>query len=109
MNTIESFADEATFDPFDTKFVLSELAQEFDKKIHLRLQQRSNKKSITIVEGLDNETARKVIPLLRSKLGCSGTYKGDAIQFSGDQRRKIIEYLLQEKIANKGDIVLHGF
>lgn len=101
--------NEATFDPFDTKLILSELANEFDKKIHLRLQQRSNKKSITIVEGLNEDTAKKVIPTLRSKLGCSGTFKSDAIQFSGDQRRKIMDYLLQEKLAKKSEIILHGY
>lgn len=100
---------EETFDPFDPAGLLPDLNNEFDKKVHLRLQQRSNKKSITIVEGLDETVAKNIIPQLRSKLGCSGTVKSGGIQFSGDQRRKIIEFILEHKLAKKGDIVLHGY
>ena len=101
---------ELTFDPFDDPAsLLPDLTQEFDKKVHIRLQQRSNKKSITIVEGLDDVTGKGIIPKLRSKLGCSGTLKEGAIQFSGDQRRKIIDFLIEEKLARKQDIVLHGY
>lgn len=103
--------NEETFDPFnvDPASLLPDLRKEFDTKVHIRLQQRSNKKSITIVEGLDVDVGKKIIPQLRSKLGCSGTLKEGTIQFSGDQRRKIINYLIAEKLARKQDIVLHGY
>lgn len=108
LETSEIGTDVPTFDPFerDPASLLPDLTHE---KVHIRLQQRSNKKSITIVEGLDVDVGKKVIPLLRSKLGCSGTLKEGAIQFSGDQRRKIIDYLVAEKLARKQDVVLHGY
>jgi len=107
--TIDDAAEIKTFDPFDPVFLLPDLSADFERKIHLRLQQRSNKKSITVVEGLDDIVAKNIIPQLRSRLGCSGTFKEGAIQFSGDQRRKIIDYIVEKNIARKQDIVLHGY
>lgn len=117
MNIQENHQDadqsiEDTFDPFDPIHPLSllpDLKKELDNKVHLRLQQRSAKKSITIVEGLRDDVAKDIIPKLRTKLGCSGTPKSGAIQFSGDQRRKIMDYLVDQKLVTKRDIVLHGY
>jgi len=94
-----------TFDPFSD---LPDL-DVHSAQIHIRLQQRSARKCITIVEGLDKDVSKKVITALRSKLGCSGTDKGGAIQFSGDQRQKIIGYLTENKIVESRNIVQHGW
>lgn len=79
------------------------------KKIHIRVQQRSAKKNITTVEGLSPDNAKKIGTQLKTKLGCSGTVKGDILQFSGDQRSKIVDHLLENNIVEKDNLVVHGF
>lgn len=81
---------------------------EFTQKVHFRIQQRSAKKNITIVEGLGKEVANDIVRQLKTRLGCSGTLKNDQVQFSGDQRRKIADFLVEKKIVDRSDIVMHG-
>jgi translation initiation factor 1 len=92
------------FDPF------SSIDVEGARKIHLRVQQRSSKKNITIVEGIPPEERKRIIHDLKTKLGCSGTEKNGGIQFSGDQRKKIADYLVETKIVTcHADISVHGY
>ena len=34
---------------------------------------------------------------------------GEVIQLSGDQRTNVMEFLVDQEIAHKLDVVLHGF
>ncbi len=79
------------------------------EKVHIRMQQRTAKKSITIVENLPKETAVIALKELKIKLGCIGTLKNNTLHFSGDQRDKINDYLLSKDLVSKENIVLHGF
>lgn len=97
--------DDALFDMNET----DEADTELPTKIHLRVQQRNAKKNITVIEGLKPDVAKKVGSDLRTKLGCSGTVKDGCVQFSGDQRQKIVEHLLAKKIVDKDALVIHGF
>ena len=92
------------FDPFDE--ISSSLKKEC---FHLRVQQRSARKNITILEGISADKAASVIHDLKTRLGCSGTYKNNEVHFSGDQRRNIARYLVEKKICAPDEIVVHGY
>lgn len=92
--------------PEDTR---TRLVDTFDKKVHIRVQQRSAKKYITVIEGLEKDVSAKALKDLKTRLGCIGTLKNDTIQFSGDQRDKVYDYLVDKNVVEEDSIVLHGF
>ncbi|CAO0798495.1 unnamed protein product [Mucor circinelloides] len=100
-------------DPFTD--VDDDRAQEANNNIHLRIQQRNGKKTLTTLQGLPKEyDAKKILKTFKKVFACSGKIfpneeLGDILQLSGDQRLKIAEFLVNEKIAKKVDIKVHGF
>jgi translation initiation factor SUI1 len=94
----------------------------YERDIHIRVQKRSAKKSITTVEGLNRDHAEHILKRLRKQLCCNGTLittnentpasgtSGDVIiQFSGDQREAVKAYLLQKKLCSESRIKVHGY
>ncbi len=88
-------------------------------KIHVRIQQRNGKKSITTIEGLDDDLdLKRICKAMRKCFNCNGnvTQTKDEdnyiIQLQGDQRENIKDWLLEQEIVSKSDIsrlVIHGF
>ncbi|KAI8552816.1 hypothetical protein RHMOL_Rhmol06G0297600 [Rhododendron molle] len=100
-----------TFDPFaEANDVSVEKAY-----IHIRIQQRNGKKSLTTVQGLKKEFSfEKVLKDLKKEFCCNGTVVqdkelGKVIQLQGDQRKKVSNFLVQAGIAKKDQIKIHGF
>lgn len=83
--------------------------------IHIRIQQRNGKKSLTTVQGLKKEFSfEKVLKDLKKEFCCNGTVVqdkelGKVIQLQGDQRKKVSNFLVQAGIAKKDQIKIHGF
>jgi len=82
--------------------------------VHLRIQKRSGKKSLTTVQGLDKEQANRVLKRLRKLLCCNGTVVADekfgtVVQFQGDQREAVKAYLVQKNICTDKQIKVHGY
>ncbi|EIM89919.1 eukaryotic translation initiation factor 1 [Stereum hirsutum FP-91666 SS1] len=108
LNTFDPFADEA--DPLsNNKDVGSQ-----QNYIHIRIQQRNGRKTLTTLQGLPKEyDAKKVLKALRKEFACNGTLvedeeMGQVIQLQGDHRLKISTFLTEEGIP-KNTIKLHGF
>jgi translation initiation factor SUI1 len=83
-------------------------------KIHLRLQMRTVRKSITIVEGLKPEDAKVILKDLRKRIHTNGTVtkskEGEPVlTVQGDKRKIIKQYLIDEKYAKSDTIITHGF
>lgn len=82
--------------------------------IDLRVQQRNGRKTMTTFQGLPSEyDAKKILKTFKTLFACSGIIieheeLGNVLQFAGDQRVKIAEFLVAEKIAKKADITIHG-
>jgi len=84
--------------------------------IHIRLQQRGTKKSLTLVEGLAEDLdLKKIAKCMRKKFQTSGailtTEDGLCIlRFSGDQRVNCKEFMIEYKIweAPDPEIIVHG-
>ncbi|KAI8084680.1 translation initiation factor SUI1 [Halteromyces radiatus] len=101
------------FDPFAD--VEEESSPKTTSYIHLRIQQRNGRKTLTTLQGLPTEyDAKKILKQFKKEFACNGTVVedeelGNVLQLSGDQRLKIAEFLVKEEIAKKANIKVHGF
>ncbi|UZJ54491.1 hypothetical protein CBS101457_003811 [Exobasidium rhododendri] len=82
--------------------------------IHIRIQQRNGRKTLTTLQGLPKEyDQKKILKAFKKEFACNGTIVddeelGQVIQLQGDQRQKISAFLIEEGI-NKTDVKVHGF
>ncbi|XP_002163776.1 eukaryotic translation initiation factor 1b [Hydra vulgaris] len=102
------------FDPSD------ETEEEFGgkltkNKVHIRIQQRNGRKTITTLQGIDEKyEQKKLAKAFKKEFNCNGTVVedeqyGEVIQLSGDQRNNIQQFLIDVGICKKDGIVVHGF
>ena len=84
-------------------------------KVHVRVQQRSGRKCITTVAGLaDDLDIKRICKAFKKNFSCNGAVQkdeddGEVIQLSGDQRTNVMEFLVDQEICHKEEVVLHGF
>ncbi|KAH8494540.1 hypothetical protein Peur_060745 [Populus x canadensis] len=83
--------------------------------VHIRIQQRNGRKSLTTVQGLKKEFSyNKILKDLKKEFCCNGTVVqdpelGQVIQLQGDQRKNVSTFLVQAGIVKKESIKIHGF
>ncbi|EED79523.1 eukaryotic translation initiation factor 1 [Postia placenta Mad-698-R] len=108
LNTFDPFADEG--DPLGASADVG-TQQNY---IHIRIQQRNGRKTLTTLQGLPKEyDAKKLLKAFKKEFACNGTLvedeeAGQVIQLQGDQRIKISNFLVEEGVA-KNSIKIHGF
>ncbi|KAL7424280.1 hypothetical protein Q5752_001870 [Cryptotrichosporon argae] len=138
LNLGPSFDPFAPADPFagsesDGK-AIEKAVGKANEKIHIRLQQRNGRKTITTVQGIpDKYDPRKLLKAMKKEFACNGHVVhsadsededaspapgkkdevGKVLQFQGDQRQGVKTFLvdagvLTEKEA-KTQIVIHGY
>jgi translation initiation factor 1 len=85
-------------------------------KVHVRVQQRNGRKCITTVAGLaDDLDIKRICKSFKKNFSCNGAVQkdedtdGEVIQLSGDQRTNVMEFLVDQEICHKEEVVLHGF
>ena len=84
-------------------------------KVHIRSQQRNGKKSITIIQGLDEELdEKKILKYFKKTFKCNGCISDDneygkIIQLSGDQKENIKQFFIEQNIYTEDNIVVHGY
>jgi translation initiation factor 1 len=105
LDRVDPFADAAAGDE-------DEVSQ---GDIHIRLQQRSGKKALTTVEGISADVdTKKLLKALRKTLACNGCVVehkeyGEVLQFQGDQRYAVCEFLVKCGLwDNGGERAEHG-
>lgn len=82
--------------------------------VHIRLQQRNGRKSLTTIQGLDDKLdLAKLTKAFKKEFCCNGCVVdnkelGKVIQLQGDQREKVKSFLSDEDIASKKMIKVHG-
>lgn len=82
--------------------------------IHIRVQQRNGRKTLTTLQGLPKEyDQKKILKAFKKEFACNGTLvddeeSGQVIQLQGDQRQKVSAFLIEEGI-NKDELKVHGF
>ncbi|KKA18504.1 Translation factor SUI1 [Rasamsonia emersonii CBS 393.64] len=86
--------------------------------IHIRIQQRNGRKTLTTVQGLPKKfDQKKILKVIKKKFACNGTIvhdseMGEVIQLQGDQRKDVQEFLCDKKEGLELDaknIKVHGF
>ncbi|TFL07363.1 eukaryotic translation initiation factor 1 [Pterulicium gracile] len=95
LNTFDPFAEEG--DPLgETKDVGSQ-----QNYIHIRVQQRNGRKTLTTLQGLPKEyDTKKILKAFKQEFACNGTLiddeeMGKVIQLQGDQRQHIFDFLIK--------------
>lgn len=103
-----------SFDPFaDTE--PDEFGSKTTNYVHIRIQQRNGRKSLTTVQGLPDEVDfKKVLKAFKKQFCCNGTVVedpelGKVIQLQGDQRKNVSQFLIDEGIVKKSIVKIHGF
>ncbi|KAI9204404.1 translation initiation factor SUI1 [Polychytrium aggregatum] len=103
----------AAYDPFADTGENSELSVE--GYIHIRIQQRNGRKTLTTVQGLPAELDQKlVLKAFKKEFACNGTVVqdedlGEVIQLQGDHRVKVQQFLVAQGIVTKDKVKIHGF
>jgi len=86
-----------------------------DRYIHIRIQQRNGRKTLTTVQGISSEfDLKKIVKVVKKEFACNGTIVehpeyGEVIQLQGDQRAHISEFLKRVGLARDDQIKVHGF
>ncbi|KAL2944600.1 Protein translation factor SUI1-like protein 2 [Bienertia sinuspersici] len=102
----------AALDPFSEAESEAPGAKEY---VHIRIQQRNGKKSLTTVQGLKKDYSyEKILKDLKKEFCCNGNVVqdkelGKVIQLQGDQRKKVANFLVQARLVKKDCIKIHGF
>ncbi|CAO2043821.1 unnamed protein product [Urochloa humidicola] len=82
--------------------------------VHLRMQQRNGKKSLTTVQGLSAAyNYGKILRDLKRELCCSGIVVededlGSVIQLQGDHRKAVGAFLVKAGMVSKANVKIHG-
>jgi len=83
--------------------------------VHVRVQQRNGRKSLTTIQGLKKGfDYKKILKAFKKEFCCNGNVVedeelGQVIQLQGDQRKNVSTFLIENKIAKKDKIKIHGF
>lgn len=98
---------------FDNKVEIDDNFRLLDV-VHIRIQQRTGKKVITIIQGLDAKIPRKdLIKKFKTMYACGGHIAndkefGEVIQLTGDQRFKVRDYMVNNNIVDSDKVEIHG-
>jgi translation initiation factor 1 len=107
-----------TVDPFKDASGLSDF-NDFNKNdlnstggglIHIRIQQRNGRKTLTTVQGISEEfDKKKLVKAFKKEFACNGTViehseYGEVVQLQGDQRQNVCEFLTRNRIAKEDQL-----
>ncbi|KAM3513107.1 hypothetical protein MY11210_003219 [Beauveria gryllotalpidicola] len=107
-----------TYDPFAEADEDTGEVKQTQNYIHIRIQQRNGRKTLTTVQGLPKKfDQKKILKVIKKKFACNGTIvadseMGEVIQLQGDQRKDVQDFLVDKKEGLELDpktIKVHGF
>ncbi|XP_051134036.1 protein translation factor SUI1 homolog 2-like [Andrographis paniculata] len=105
----------SAFDPFADADAAESGGPGSKEYVHIRIQQRNGRKSLTTVQGLKKDfNYIKILKDLKKEFCCNGTVvqdpeMGQVIQLQGDQRKNVSTFLVRTGIVKKEQIKIHGF
>ena len=84
--------------------------------VHLRVQMRNGRKSITTVSNLNLPSVKlkKIGKALQTHCRCAASVAvdkdfGDVLQLQGDHRAAVESFLVNEKIVDREHLMIHGW
>lgn len=84
------------------------------QKVHIRVQQRTRRKNVTTVQGLNQKlNFNRICREMQQRWGCNGSViqspdVGYVIQLQGNLSEKIKEFLLAEHMATLENLQIHS-
>merc|ERR1719341_920880 len=84
-------------------------------KVHIRIQQRNGRKTLTTVQGLSSDyDLKKIVRACKKEFACNGTVVdhseyGEVLQLQGDQRENICKLLVTCGLVKQDQLKVHGF
>lgn len=88
-------------------------------EIHIKIQKRNGRKSLTFVEGLEKIELPENInresfltdltKKFKKKFNCGVTLQENVYVLNGDHREKIKEFLVENNLIPADKVVIHGF
>merc|ERR1712137_841959 len=102
------------FDPFADAAKGDEESVQ-DGLVHVRIQQRNGRKTLTTIQGLSSEyDLKKIVRACKKEFACNGTVVehpeyGEVLQLQGDQRENICQWLTKTGLAKPDQLKVHGF
>uniref|UniRef100_A0A2K6PNE7 SUI1 domain-containing protein n=1 Tax=Rhinopithecus roxellana TaxID=61622 RepID=A0A2K6PNE7_RHIRO len=84
-----------------------------DDYVHIEIQQRNGRKTLTTVQGIADDYDKKKLVKAFKKFACNGTViehpeYGEAIQRQDDQRKNICQLLVELGLAKDNQLKVHG-
>jgi translation initiation factor 1 len=82
--------------------------------VTIMVQKRNGKKCITSVIGMAEDLdLKKIISYIKKKYSCNGSVvvdeeHGEVMIFTGDQKENIYNFLIDQEINKKDEIILKG-
>jgi translation initiation factor 1 len=86
-----------------------------DNLVHVRIQQRNGRKTLTTVQGISQDyDLKRIVKVCKKEFACNGTVVdhpeyGEVIQLQGDQRNNISDFLIKVGLVRKDQLKMHGF
>jgi translation initiation factor 1 len=83
--------------------------------VHIRVQQRNGRKSLTTVQGLPQAfDYNKILKALKKEFCCNGCViedddLGKVLQLQGDQRKNVTAFIAANELVAKDSVKVHGF
>ncbi|KXX82615.1 Eukaryotic translation initiation factor eIF-1 [Madurella mycetomatis] len=108
-------------DPFAEADEDSGQTTQTQEYIHIRIQQRNGRKTLTTVQGIPSKfDHKKILKVIKKEFACNGTVisdtdskgLGEVIQLQGDHRLKIKDFLVDSQSGlglDEKNIKIHGF
>ena len=97
--------------------ILDNLDDYFDNRsgnldyVHIRIQQRNNKKCLTTIQGIDEKyDLKRIVKVMKKEFNCNGSVvkDKDVIILQGDQRENSKVMLTTIGLAELSQIKVHG-
>lgn len=108
MSTIQNLQ---SFDPFaDATKGDDLLPAGTEDYIHIRIQQRNGRKTLTTVQGIaDDYDKKKLVKAFKKKFACNGTViehpeYGEVIQLQGDQRKTFASFSWRLALSRRNSL-----
>lgn len=107
--------DNLVFGGADAFVDITEETPESGSYVHIRIQMRNGRKSLTTVQGLASDLdLKKILKFLKKKHSTNGTIvqdksAGKVLQMQGDQRKNVYDFLIMCNICPKEEVKMHGF
>ena len=83
--------------------------------VHIRVQQRNGKKSLTTIQGLAEDLdMHKILKALKKTFNTNGAILeddefGSVLQLQGDHRGAVAEFFCTYRICTRSELKIHGF